>query len=107
MWNVQGNNLTMAEGDWGIALRTNLTGMTFTENDQVKLVIKTAVNAEPPLIEKTYSDITGNAIDIELTQAESALLPVGSYVYRLDWFQNGVFMCNLIDKAKLKVVDKA
>ena len=54
-WNVTNLNLSMAEGDYGIALP----------------------------------------------------VPVGGYVYCLDWYQNGNFMCNIIPSAQFKVVDKA
>jgi hypothetical protein len=42
-----------------------------------------------------------------LTEEESALFPVGVYCYRLDWYQEGTFMCNIIPDAVFKVVDKA
>ena len=96
----------MAEGDWGIQLPITITGTTFAENDEVKLTIKTALNGGT-ILEKTFSDLTDNTANLELTEAESALLPVGSYVYRLDWYQDGTFMCNIIPIASLKVVDKA
>lgn len=106
MWNVIGQDLKMAEGDWGIQLPITITGTTFTAADEMKLTIKTALNGNT-ILEKTFSDLTDNTANLELTEAESALLPVGSYVYRLDWYQDGAFMCNIIPVATLKVVDKA
>lgn len=106
MWNVIGQDLKMAEGDWGIQLPITITGTTFAENDEVKLTIKTALNGDT-ILEKTFANISENTANLELTEAESALLPVGSYVYRLDWYQDGAFMCNIIPIASLKVVDKA
>lgn len=35
MWNVIGQDLKMAEGDWGIQLPITITGTTFAENDAV------------------------------------------------------------------------
>lgn len=105
MWAVYGNDLSMAEMDYGLKLPVIINGATFAENDEVKLTIKTAVNGET-LIEKTYGAIVDNTVDFELTEAESSLLPVGCYVYRLDWYQDGAFMCNIIPYASFKVVDK-
>lgn len=104
MWNVNGIQLNMTEGDWGIKLPVTVTGVTFAANDSVKIVIK---SGETTVIEKEYTNITQNTVNLELTESESALLPVGSYVYRLDWYQDGAFMCNIIPISTFKVVDKA
>lgn len=104
MWNVSGNSLSMTEGDWGVKLPVTVSGATFAANDSLKIVIK---NGETTLVEKEYTNITQNTVNLELTEAESALLPVGSYVYRLDWYQDGAFMCNIIPISTFKVVDKA
>ena len=106
MWKVNGQDLKMAEGDWGIQLPITIPGTEFSANDEVKLTIKTALNGDT-ILEKTFANISENTVNLELTEAESALLPVGSYVYRLDWYQDGAFMCNIIPIASLKVVDKA
>lgn len=94
----------MTEGDWGVKLPVTVSGATFAANDSLKIVIK---NGETTLVEKEYTNITQNTVNLELTEAESALLPVGSYVYRLDWYQDGAFMCNIIPISTFKVVDKA
>ena len=104
MWNVNGTMLNMTEGDWGVKLPVTVSGVTFSASDSVKIVIK---NGETTIIEKEYTNITQNTVNLELTEAESALLPVGSYVYRLDWYQDGAFMCNIIPISTFKVVDKA
>lgn len=104
MWNVNGLQLNMTEGDWGVKLPVTVSGVTFANNDSVKIVIK---SGETTIIEKEYTNITQNTVNLELTEAESALLPVGSYVYRLDWYQDGAFMCNIIPISTFKVVDKA
>lgn len=106
MWNVSGYNLTMAEGDWGLILPVTIEGTTFSAQDEVKLTFKDSVNGVT-LFEKTFTDISDNTVNLELTEEESAALPVGSYVYRLDWYQNGAFMCNIIPVSALRVVDKA
>lgn len=106
MWRVTANSITMTEGDYGIALPVTISGIDFTAADTVKISVLTAVNGET-IVEKEFSDISENTVNLELTQAESALLPVGVYVYRLDWYQSGVFMCNIIPFAAFKVVEKA
>ena len=104
MWVVSGTSLSMAEGDWGVELPVTVSGATFAANDSLKIVIK---NGETTLVEKEYTNITQNTVKLELTEAESALLTIGVYVYRLDWYQDGAFMCNIIPVSTFKVVDKA
>lgn len=106
MWYVNGQNLKMCEGDFGIELPVTIKDATFGEDDEVKLTIKDAEDGET-IIEKTYSDITDNTFALVLTEAESELLPVGKYVYVMDWYESGTFMCNIITSADLRVVDKS
>ena len=104
MWNVNGITLNMTEGDWGVKLPVTVTGVTFTANDSVRIKIQ---RGETTIIEKEYTNITQNTFDLEFTEAESALLPVGSYLYSLDWYQDGAFMCNIIPSGLFVVGDKA
>ena len=106
MWSVNGNNITMCEGDFGVRLPITITGPTFTAADEAKLTIKAAMNGDA-ILEKTFDNISQNTVNLDFAEAESALLPVGSYVYRLDWYQDGQFLCNIIPTAAFKVVDKA
>lgn len=105
-WNVTNLNLSMTEGDYGIALPVEIKGTTLGAQDSIKLTFKTAVNGDE-ILSKTFDGITDNTISLELTDEESALFSVGGYVYCLDWYQNGNFMCNIIPSAQFKVVDKA
>lgn len=104
MWNVNGITLNMTEGDWGVKLPVTVTGATFTANDSIRIKIQ---RDETTIIEKEYTNITQNTFDLEFTEAESALLPVGSYLYSLDWYQDGAFMCNIIPSGMFLVGDKA
>ena len=106
MWNSNGFNLQMTEGDFGVRLPITITGPTFTAADEVMLTIKTAVNGDT-ILTKTFDNISQNTVNLILTASESALLPVGSYVYSLDWYQSGQFLCNIIPTALFKVVEKA
>lgn len=107
MWRVDAQNLIMTEGDFGIKLPITISGITFAANDSVKLTIKAQANGDT-VIEKEYTDIPqSGTFNLEITEAETALLPVGVYVYILDWYQDGAFMCNIIPTALFKVVDKA
>ena len=96
----------MTEGDFGVELPITMTGPTFTAQDSVKLTVKDSINGNI-MLEKEFTNIQQNKISLELTSAESALLPVGIYVYSLDWYQTGHFLCNIIPTAFFKVVDKA
>lgn len=106
MWITTGLNLQMCEGDFGIDLPITISGTTFVNTDSLKLIIKDAVNGNT-LIEKDYTAISQNTVNLTLTSAESALLPVGKYVYSLDWYQSGQFLCNIIPISVFKVVEKA
>lgn len=104
MWTVSGNSITMTEGDWGIKLPVTISGVTFTASDSVKITVKTG---ETTLLEKDFGNILQNTVNLELTSSESANLPVGAYIYSLDWYQEGAFMCNIIPFGLFKVGDKA
>ena len=109
MWSVLNPgdpNIKMAENDYGIQLPIVLKGLTFGAADTVRVTIKNKINGTD-IIEKEYTNVQNNTINFELTEADSALLPKGTYIYRIDWYKNDVFMCNLVPYAELKVVDKA
>lgn len=106
MWQANAQAITMTEGDFGIALPMTISGTAFAENDSVKITFKDKFNGNV-MLEKVYTNIQQNTIELELTEAESALFTVGVYVYTVDWYQSGAFMCNIISSATFKVVDKA
>lgn len=103
MWVCTGQSIQMVEGDFGIELPLSVNGVTFTEHDELRIKI---ARGEDVLIAKTFSSITDNTVRLVLSEADSALLPIGAYQYSLDWYQDGVFMCNVIQRASFKVVDK-
>ena len=104
-WTAQGNNLTMAEGDYGVSVPITIRGVTFDVQDSVKVTVKTAKNGTE-IFHKDYSNVQDNTIQFSLTEAQSELLPVGQYVYVIDWYRDLVFMYNVLPAATLKVVDK-
>lgn len=106
MWNVTGTSLQMVEGDYGIKLPFSVSGTTLSAGDSIRFTFKDTVNGTT-ILTKEYTTFNQNAADLELTEAESALFPVGSYVYNMDWYQDGNFMCNIIPLGTFKVVDKA
>ena len=105
MWNVNGKNISMAEGDFGVALPGNLIGTTLSAADTIRFTFKSQMNGSAILV-KEYTPVH-NLVTREFTAEESALFPVGSYVLSVDWYQNGVFMNNIIPASIFKVVDKA
>ena len=107
MWKARDIEISMAEGDYGIKLPITIHDVEFSSSDSIKITIKKRPNDEEDVLEKTFDGIQDNTIQLELTKQESDKLPVGTYVYRLDWYQNGVFMCNIVLCATFKVVDKA
>ena len=93
----------MVEGDFGLELPITVSGVTLAANDEIKVKI---AKGDSIIIEKTYDNISNNTVKLTLTEAESALLPVGNYCYSLDWYQDDAFMCNVIQRSGFKVVDK-
>lgn len=105
MWDAAGTAISMAEGDFGIKLPVEVEGATISAADSLRFTIKDRVDGEL-ILEKDYTNVQENTVELELTEAETALLPVGKYAYRLDWYQNGNFMCNVIPNSVLRVVNK-
>lgn len=105
MWKVFGNSISMAEGDFGIPLPATVKGATLTASDIIKFTFKSRVNGVV-ILEKEFAPAS-NSFVLELTEAESDLFPVGKYVYSADWYQNGIFLCNIVPCGLFKVVDKA
>lgn len=104
MWIANGNELTMAEGDYGIKLPIKITGMTFGSSDVIAVIFKKAANGQD-ILTKVFTNIQQSTINLEFTEQETALFPVGKYVYRIDAYQNGNYLNNIIPSASLKVVD--
>ena len=106
MWIITNNtDLQMTEGDYGIQLPVEISGTTLTANDSIRFTLKAKVTGRE-ILTKEYDEITENTINLELTEEETAMLPTGAYLYSLDWYQSGLFMCNIIPAAPFKVVDK-
>lgn len=105
-WSVTKNSIQMAEGDFGIELPLTFSGFTPGPNDSIKFVFKAAKNGEEILV-KEISNIKQRKVALKFTESDSAKFPVGTYVYSMDWYRNGVFRCNIILSATFKVVDKA
>ena len=92
----------MTEGDFGVALPITISGVTLGAQDSVRFTLKQ--NGET-ILTKDFANITNNTV--QLIFAENETPPVGLYVYSLDWYQLGTFMCNIVPCAAFKVVDKA
>ena len=105
MWKVSGTKLTASEGDFGVQLPVTVGGTTLTSSDTLKFTFKSDVDGTT-VLEKEYTPVN-NSVNLEFTESESELFPVGAYVYSLDWYQNGIFMCNLIPTGIYVVVNKA
>ena len=102
-WTINGTKLTMAEGDYGVQIPITFTGGTITSSDEIMFILNSNGTT---ILTKTFSNIEHNTINLEITAAETALLPVGEYSYGLDWYQNGAFMDNVIPTSQFKVIRK-
>lgn len=108
MWNTRSKNSTdliMTEGDFGIELAIEIDGVSISTSDTITITVKKERNGKA-IIEKNFTINDDNTIDLVWTEAESDDLKVGNYLYALDWYRNGQFMCNILNNAKLKVEDK-
>ena len=108
MWNTKGKNsvdLTMTEGDFGVEMSIAIDGLSISTSDTIELTIKKERNGKA-ILEKTFEINDDNTIDLVFTEAETDDLKVGTYLYRLDVYRNGLFMYNVVNNAKLKVEDK-
>lgn len=107
MWVVTaGKDLQMTEGDYGIDLPIVIKGTDLNNSDSINFIVKTSVNGTTKLT-KTFTNVQSGIINIRLTSSDANSLPVGTYVYSLDWYRSGSFMCNLVPYAIFKVVEKA
>lgn len=106
MLEAKGTTIYMAEGDYGLQLPFGIKGTTLAAGDSIRFTFKDKENGTT-ILEKEYTNITQNLGNLEFTQEESGLFGVGNYVYRMDWYQNGNFMCNIIPLGLFKVGDKA
>ena len=88
---------------------SGLPDVTTADNGKVFGVENGAWGAVENLPNVTLNDFThiDNTVELSLTEAQSALLPVGDYVYALDWYRDEVFMCNIIPQGVFRVVKKA
>lgn len=106
MWNIAAANcLIMTAGDYGVALPVVVSGTTLTSADTLRFTYKK--QSGQVVLVKELTNISGNTANLELSEAESALFAPGSFVYSLDWYQDGAFMCNLIQQAIFRVEAKA
>lgn len=105
MWIVKGYDLQMTVGDYGVKLPMTISGVTLGGSDAILFTLKSVHYTT--VLTRTFMNIQDNTVNLILTSAESEDLQVGDYIYTLDWYQSGQFMCNLIDEAAFKVVAKA
>ena len=107
MWITNNNNyqLSMTEGDYGVALPITINGTNLSQADTIRLTIKCPKSSAEILVKDMTPTI--NTVRLELTEADTAKLRPGAYVYALDWYQDGNFLCNIIPCAGFEVVSKA
>lgn len=106
MWIVYGNALEMTEGDYGVELPVTLEGANLGEGDTLKFTFKRASDGDV-ILEKEYSDPTDNTVFLKFDEADSELFEANkAYVYSIDWYQEGEFLCNVIPRGNFRVVNK-
>lgn len=103
MFDTFKNKITMTEGDYGVSLPIHFIDAGFESNDSIKVTIMVDSDTS---IEKTYTEIVDDTIDFSLTEAESNLLPVGFYLYSIEWYQDGVFKDCILEKSPFVVSER-
>ena len=109
MFEVNGNQIKMTEGDYGITLPIEIEfdeTTVVSSVDIFRITIYTRVNSAP-IITKSYTPLQNNTIQLKFTQAESQLLTIGRYLYDLDWYDGTTFMCNILKEESFIVTEKA
>ena len=106
MWIAKedGSFMQMAVGDYGIQLPFDVDGVTLSANDSIRFTFMDSAGTF--VLEKTYDNIQNNSVNLEFTDAESALFRSGVYYYSIDWYQDDLLMCNFIPNGIFKVVHK-
>ena len=105
MWDVSGTKIKVPEGDYGIQLPVTVYGTTLSAQDKLRFIFKDDVDGVT-ILEKEFTPVN-NTVNLEFTESEGGLFSPGAYVYRMDWYQNGIFMCNLIPVGIFVVVNVA
>lgn len=99
--------ITMIEGDFGIVLPITISAeQELTPSDKFSINIYKDLDGEA-LVSKEYSNLTDNTIEFKLTLEESLKLPVGNYIYDIDWYQDESFLANIVCRKKFIVLNKA
>ena len=104
---LKGKNdkITMTEGDYGIVLPIKINGAIINNDDILKFTVKENSNKEE-IFTKDFKIEQDNTLNFILTEEESKKFPPAVYVYSLDWYREGNFLCNLVKKALFEVEDK-
>lgn len=106
MWVVNGTNLFMAVGDFGVILPVHVTGIQIGQNDSALFCVRKKAGNRELVLEKTIPVVPNQDIQLILTEEDTALLSAGLYSYSLDLFRDGVFLCNLVALGSFKVGEK-
>ena len=104
----ENKRIEMIEGDFGITLpiEINIEGTELTSTDKFVLKIFKEIN-EDAIIEKIFENVTNNTIELKFTEDENSKLKVGRYYYDIDWFQEDVFLSNILARKRFIVNEKA
>lgn len=97
------NEISMVEGDFGIEYRLNIINGTPSQEDTFLLIIKDYDGNE--IIEKSYSNVT-DYIPFSLDEEESSRLEAKNYYYLIDWYRDGAFLKNIVNKGTFRVKKK-
>lgn len=104
--NEETKKIEITEGDFGTVLPITISGIELTGDDKLSLKIFKEIDGEP-IITKVFENIVNNTLELKFTEEESKKFEVGDYYYDLDWYQEDMFLSNILDSKKFTVKDKA
>lgn len=107
MWTAKedGSYMQMAVGDFGIQLPFSVSDVTLTQSDTIRFAFARP-DGSGVVLTKNYNNPQNNTVNLEFTEAESALFSVGKYLFSMDWYRGEELMCNLIKAGIFEVAGK-
>lgn len=101
MFDVEGLNIKMYEGDFGEKLPINITSGEIIEGDILRFIINTQSHEN---IIKKEMEVLNNSFVFSLTKEETSLLKSGSYLWGLKQYRDDLLIDTLTANNEFKVV---
>lgn len=101
MFNVDGLDIEMYEGDFGEKLPINITQGEILEGDVLKFIIQTSEHKE--VLAKDM-EVNENSFNFSLNKEQTSLLKAGTYLWGLKQYRDELLIDTLTANNKFKVI---